>query len=133
MCKQLRLKRPVNWPDKYEGYLYKALAQKSGKERFALRLNNQGISESNLSEISKMVDLFTNHVYCTCCSTECDSVLMWNAYNYGNKSIMIELDEEVLYSLAENIQIHPVTRDLENFGIGGYVDNIISCGESVGI
>lgn len=133
MCKRLRLKHPVNWPDKYEGYLYQALAQKSGKERFEMLLNNQGIAESNLNEISKMVDLLTNHVYCTCCSTEYDSVPMWNAYNYENKSIMIELDEKGLYSLAENIQIYQVKYDLENFGIDGYVNNIKSCGGSVGI
>lgn len=58
---------------------------------------------------------------------------MWNAYNYENKSIMIELNEEALYGLAENIQIRPVIYDLENFGIDGYVNNIKSCGGSVGI
>lgn len=133
MCKQLRLKHPVNWPDKYEGYLYNALAQKSGQERFAMLLGNQELSESNLKEISKMIDLFTNHVYCTCCSTEYNNVLMWNAYNYENKSIMIELNEEALYMLAEDIQIHPVIYDLEDFGIDGYVKNIKFLRGSVGI
>lgn len=133
MCKQLRLKRPCTWPDKYEGYLYNALTQESGRKHFAEALNTQGFTEDMLRLASQMVDLFTNQVYCTCCSTEYDSVLMWTAYNYGNQSIMIDLDEEALYSLNANIQIRPVKYDLEGFGIDGYVKNFKTISESVGI
>lgn len=133
VCQRLRLKHPDVWPDKYEGYFHKALMQEVGRKSFEHALVERGISTSAFQKISEIISLYVNHTYCTCCSGACDSVLMWSAYNYENRTIMLEFDEDQLRSLDDSIQLVPVKYDLENFGIGGYAAYIESISDTAGL
>lgn len=112
---------PSSWDDKYEGYLYHALQTEEGRkiiEKYAMKC---GAEEG---EIRDKLQYVYDNTRCVCVSGSEDSVVMWNAYDFQNKAIMIEISKAALKD--ERIMVCPVEYVEDNISLSDEMQKVMN-------
>lgn len=104
--KQLTFVSPIeSWVDTYEGTLFKGLQNSSMLEAAADYIIKHGCDPD---EPIENLDKRIKRVRCQCWTRAKDDIKMWSIYSYNNKSIMVEIKEEVLSNMGKQVLHYPV-------------------------
>lgn len=96
------------WPDAYEGYLFKLLQTKEGKEKFEevvkRVVKEKGMSVTNDKVMNTINKIDRTLVRLMCWTDKKDNVEMWNAYSYNSKAIMIKVSTNKIGQLNYSLK-----------------------------
>lgn len=116
----LEFKSPLSWPDKYEGLIYRLINRKDVKERLtelASRYTNSP------DEAIENITQFSGFMRCQCWTYNRDAVVMWNAYSYSNKAIMISTTKEEMRELP--VRLRNIDYVADDIRLNDLMDNLM--------
>lgn len=85
----LRLKRPVLWKDKWEGFPFELLDNEEGKQKVKHYLDK---NEIHFHE--DIITILKETIYCLCFSKTSESEALWNTYYDNTNVVRIEMKKQ---------------------------------------
>ncbi len=120
---ELVLVKPEKWNDGYENYLYRVIQNNETKEKVVsyLQSKQNNVSNEQIQEMLTFVNVVCDSTHCLCFSKSIDSEVMWNAYSYNSKAIMLITSDYEIEKLNSpttgSFDIKRVKYDLEDVGL----------------
>lgn len=105
---------PNNWDDKYEGILFHAMQKDEGRKTIVDYAQMYGAQKGEVEEKLRYV---SDNTRCKCLSGTYDSVVMWSAYDYDNKGVMIEISRDDIEKADERILLCPIKYVNDNISL----------------